>query len=73
MVNQLRDPAVYEEGHDVYLLYAVAGESGVGIARVAFPVEGANSGPGILPRYRPLARNSDKSSGISAPSRSAAS
>ncbi|MXY56882.1 MAG: hypothetical protein F4Y41_10880 [Gammaproteobacteria bacterium] len=27
MVNQLRDPAVYEEGDQVYLLYAVAGES----------------------------------------------
>lgn len=37
MVNQLRDPAVYEEGDDVYLLYAVAGESGIAIARVAFP------------------------------------
>ena len=37
MVNQLRDPAVYEEGNDVYLLYAVAGESGIAIARVAFP------------------------------------
>ena len=37
LVNQLRDPAVYEEGDDVYLLYAVAGESGIAIARVAFP------------------------------------
>ena len=37
IVNQLRDPAVYEEGEDVYLLYAVAGESGIAIARVAFP------------------------------------
>ncbi|MDE0660012.1 MAG: hypothetical protein F4029_08280 [Gammaproteobacteria bacterium] len=37
MVNQLRDPAVYEEGDQVYLLYAVAGESGIAIARVAFP------------------------------------
>ena len=37
-VNQLRDPAVYEEGDDVYLLYAVAGESGIAIARVAFPL-----------------------------------
>ena len=37
MVNQLRDPAVYEERDDVYLLYAVAGESGIALARVAFP------------------------------------
>ena len=34
MVNQLRDPAVYEEGDEVYLLYAVAGESGIAIAEV---------------------------------------
>lgn len=33
-VNQLRDPAVYEEDGTVYLLYAVAGESGIAIARV---------------------------------------
>ena len=38
MVNQLRDPAAYQEGDDVYLLYAVAGESGISIARVAFPL-----------------------------------
>lgn len=34
MVNQLRDPAIYEEGDAIYLLYAVAGESGIGIARL---------------------------------------
>ena len=33
-VNQLRDPAVFVEGDHVYLLYAVAGESGIGIAEV---------------------------------------
>jgi len=33
-VNQLRDPAVYEENGRIYLLYAVAGESGIGIAEV---------------------------------------
>jgi hypothetical protein len=33
-VNQLRDPAIYEEGDRVYLLYAVAGESGIAIAEV---------------------------------------
>ena len=33
-VNQLRDPAVYQEGNDTYLLYAVAGESGIAIAKL---------------------------------------
>lgn len=32
-VNQLRDPAVYVEDDAVYLLYAIAGESGIAIAR----------------------------------------
>ncbi len=35
-VNQLRDPAIYEENGRVYLLYAVAGESGIAIAEVHF-------------------------------------
>jgi hypothetical protein len=35
-VNQLRDPALFEEDGIVYLLYAVAGESGIGLARVDF-------------------------------------
>ena len=35
-VNQLRDPAIYVEGDEVYLLYAVAGESGIAIAKVEF-------------------------------------
>jgi hypothetical protein len=35
-VNQLRDPAVYEEDGRTYLLYAVAGESGIAIAEVHF-------------------------------------
>ena len=35
-VNQLRDPALYSENGIVYLLYAVAGESGIAIARVNF-------------------------------------
>jgi hypothetical protein len=34
MVNQLRDPAIFEEDGRVYLLYAVAGESGIAIAEV---------------------------------------
>ncbi len=33
-VNQLRDPAIYIEDDDVYLLYAVAGESGIAIAKL---------------------------------------
>jgi hypothetical protein len=33
-VNQLRDPAVYVENEMVYLLYAVAGESGIAIAQL---------------------------------------
>jgi hypothetical protein len=35
-VNQLRDPAIYEEDGRTYLLYAVAGESGIAIAEVMF-------------------------------------
>ena len=33
-VNQLRDPAIYEEDGRTYLLYAVAGESGIAIAEI---------------------------------------
>jgi hypothetical protein len=33
-VNQLRDPAIFEENGHVFLLYAVAGESGIAIAEV---------------------------------------
>lgn len=33
-VNQLRDPAIYAEDDQVYLLYSVAGEAGIGLARV---------------------------------------
>jgi hypothetical protein len=35
-VNQLRDPAIFEEDGHVYLLYAVAGESGIAIAEMLF-------------------------------------
>ena len=35
-VNQLRDPAVFEENGRTFLLYAVAGESGIAIAEVKF-------------------------------------
>ena len=34
VVNQLRDPAIFLEGEAAYLLYAVGGESGIGIARL---------------------------------------
>ena len=33
-VNQLRDPAIFQEDGRVYLLYAAAGESGIGIAEL---------------------------------------
>ena len=33
-VNQLRDPAIFEDDGRVYLLYAVAGESGIAIAEL---------------------------------------
>ena len=33
-VQQLRDPAVYVEGDDIYLVYSVAGEYGLALARV---------------------------------------
>ena len=35
-VNQLRDPAIYVEGDREFLLYAIAGESGIAIAEVFF-------------------------------------
>ena len=38
-VNQLRDPAVHVEDGRVFLLYAVAGESGIGLAEVFLPGE----------------------------------
>jgi hypothetical protein len=34
-VRQLRDPAIYREGDRLYLLYSVAGESGIAIAELA--------------------------------------
>ena len=35
-VNQLRDPAIYEEAGRTYLVYAVQGEGGLGIAELTF-------------------------------------
>lgn len=36
-IHALRDPAIYHEGGRAYLLYAVAGESGIAIAEVTLP------------------------------------
>jgi hypothetical protein len=36
LVNQLRDPAIYQEDGKLFLLYAVAGESGIAIAELTF-------------------------------------
>jgi hypothetical protein len=33
-VNQLRDPAIYEEDGRIYLLYAIAGEQGIAIGEL---------------------------------------
>ena len=41
-VNQLRDPAIFQEDGRVYLLYAVAGESGIAIAEL--PPDGVSEG-----------------------------
>ncbi len=41
-VNQLRDPAVLVEGGTLYLLYAVAGESGIAVARVDLDDQGSS-------------------------------
>ncbi|MDA0347064.1 MAG: hypothetical protein O3C43_08285 [Verrucomicrobia bacterium] len=35
-VNQLRDPAIFEENGEIFLLYSVAGESGIAIAKLDF-------------------------------------
>ena len=36
VVNQLRDPAIFEDGDSIYLMYAVGGESGIALAQVIF-------------------------------------
>ena len=36
LVNQLRDPAILVEGEEIYLFYAIGGESGIAIAKVNF-------------------------------------
>lgn len=45
-VHQLRDPAIYAEDGRLYLLYSVAGEQGIAIARVRVvyqPIDGGNT------------------------------
>ena len=41
-VNQLRDPAIFVEDGSIYVLYAVAGESGIAIASVIFDSQDHN-------------------------------
>ena len=36
-VRQLRDPAIFREGRRAYLLYSIAGESGLAIAELREP------------------------------------
>ncbi|HTP48416.1 MAG TPA: hypothetical protein VMQ50_16000 [Casimicrobiaceae bacterium] len=36
-VRELRDPAIFVEGNRTYLLYAVAGESGIAIGELHLP------------------------------------
>lgn len=38
-VRELRDPAIFESGNDLYLLYSVAGEKGIAIARMTIDGE----------------------------------
>jgi len=35
-VNQLRDPAIFQEGDKTYLLYSLAGEHGIGLAEIEY-------------------------------------
>ncbi|MEP6754270.1 MAG: hypothetical protein ABJA67_02125, partial [Chthonomonadales bacterium] len=35
-IRALRDPAIFQDGGKTYLLYAIAGESGIGIAELTF-------------------------------------
>jgi hypothetical protein len=36
-VRQLRDPSFFRDGETTYLLYAVAGETGIGLAKLTLP------------------------------------
>jgi hypothetical protein len=35
-VHELRDPAVYREGTDAWLLFSIAGEHGLGLAKLRY-------------------------------------
>ena len=35
-MHELRDPAIFRDGAKTYLLYSVAGESGIAIAELKF-------------------------------------
>lgn len=37
--NQLRDPAIYVEEDDIYLFYAIGGESGIAVAKIDLGVD----------------------------------
>lgn len=39
-IHALRDPAIFQESGKTYLLYAIAGESGIGIAELTLPEGG---------------------------------
>ena len=39
-VRQLRDPQVFREGDRAWLLYAVAGENGLGLTRLRYATAG---------------------------------
>lgn len=39
-IHALRDPAIFQEAGNTYLLYAIAGESGIGIAELTMPEGG---------------------------------
>ena len=36
VVNQLRDPAIFSEGNQTYLLYTVGGEAGIAFSELRF-------------------------------------
>ena len=48
-VRQLRDPAIFEEDGQAYLLYSVAGESGIGIAELSVSERGVADAARELP------------------------
>lgn len=58
-VNQLRDPAIYVEDERIYLLYAVAGESGIAIAEIgdSFLISHSRRRGDDQPRSEPASGN----------------